>query len=270
MNVIYQFWDGNIRPSCKAGVENMKAYAEFIGAQYVFEENPQWIKSIGLDFGNYSAHFGAFKPLWNKTYREYDNILFCDTDVFAVDGIKENIFEQFNADVGICEEPFQPLQRTITLGRITTQQDNLWASTLEKAYNFTMPRTEDKLVKVYNSGMVLYSQNGAEHARTYWKKFNDYSKLIRSKPLDSFYVSDQPYLHAMIFATNMNYQIMDNKWNSYIHGTRDKYNPKRRIVDHRTSDTQFVHCQFPGADNMTADQLWKMVNLPRKEWGYEI
>ena len=68
----------------------------------------------------------------------------------------------------------------------------------------------------------------------------------------------------------MNYQIMDNKWNSYIHGTRDKYNPKRRIMDHRTSDTQFVHCQFPGADNMTADQLWKMVNLPRKEWGYEI
>jgi hypothetical protein len=270
MNVIYQFWDGNVRPSCRAGVENMKAYADFIGAEYVFEENPQWIKSIGLDFGNYSAHFGAFKPLWNKAYLKYDNILFCDTDVFAVDGIKQNIFEQFDADVGICEEPFQPPQRTITLGRITTQQDNLWASTLEKAYSFTMPRTEDKLVKVYNSGMVLYSQNGAEHARTHWKKFNDYSKLIRSKPLDSFYVSDQPYLHAMIFATNMNYQIMDNKWNSYIHGTRDKYNPKRRIMDHRTSDTQFVHCQFPGADNMTAEQLLRVVNLPREEWNYEI
>ena len=269
-NVIYQYWDGTVKPSCRAGVNNMKGYADYIGADYVFEENPQWLKSIGMDFGNYSPHYGAFKPLWNKAYRDYDNILFCDTDVFTVSNIKENIFEDFRCDIGICEEPFQPKQRQITLGRITTQQDELWARTIEKAYTCKLPRTSEGLLKVYNSGMVLYSRYGAEHARRDWKKFDDYVKLIRSKPLDSFYTCDQPFLHAMIFATGMNYQIMDNKWNSYVHGTRDKEQPKRRIVDHRTIDTNFVHCQFPGADAMTGEQLWRVVNLPREEWKYEI
>ena len=269
-NIIYQFWDGNVRPSVKAGVENMKKYAEYIGADYVFEDNPQWIKSLGLNFGNYSAHYGAFKPLWNKKYRDYDNILFCDTDIFTKDNIDENIFEQFNADIGICEEPFQPKQRTITLGRITSEQDNKWANMVKRHYNIEVPRTIDNLVKIYNTGVVLYSQAGAEHARTKWDKFQNYVNLVQKTGLDSFYTCDQPYLHTMMFATNMNIQFMDLKWNSYIHGTKDKIQPKRRIVDHRTSDTCFVHCQFPGADNMDAEQLWKMVNLPRHQWEYDL
>lgn len=269
-NIIYQYWDGNVRPSCKAGVENMKKYADYVGADYVFEENPQWIKKQGLDFGSYSPHYGAFKPLWNKKYRDYDNILFCDTDIFAVDGIESNIFEKFTGEIGICEEPFQPKQRQITLGRITTQQDELWAKTIKEAYNTDVPRTEEGLVKIYNTGVVLYTQAAAEHARNNWIKFQDYVNLIRSKPLNSFYTCDQPYLHAMMFVTNMNVQFMDLKWNSYVHGTSDKNNPKKRIIDHRTEDTCFVHCQFPGADAMTGEQLLRVVNLPREEWNYEI
>ena len=269
-NLIYQFWDGRVRPSVHAGVANMKKYAEYVGADYVFEDNPKWIKSLGMDFGNYSAHYGAFKPLWNKKYRDYDNILFCDTDIFVRDNCDENIFEQFGKDIGICEEPFQPKQRTITLGRITSELDERWASLMKKEYDADVPRTNEGLVKIYNSGVVLYSQKGAQHAREKWERFSDYVKIIRQAGLDSFYTCDQPYLHAMIFATDMNVQFMDLKWNSYVHGTRDKFQVARRIVDHRTHDTCFVHCQFPGADNMNAEQLWRITNLPRKEWEYDI
>lgn len=268
--LIYQYWDGNIKESCRAGVENMKVYADKVGADYVFEENPQWIKKSGMDFGNYSAHYGAFKPVFNKRYRDYDYYLFCDTDVFTVEHIEEDIFEGFDHHIGICEEPFQPKQRQITLGRITSEQDEKWAQVVENAYGFKVPRTDEGLVKVFNSGVVLYSREGMQWARDKWVPFKKYVELIRKSGLDSFYTCDQPYLHAMIWATRMEVQIMDNKWNSYIHGTRDKENQKKRILDWRTPESNFVHCQFPGADNLDGEQLWKIVNLPREEWGYDI
>jgi len=267
--LIYQFWDGNVRPSVHAGINNMKAYAEMVGADYVFEDNPQWIKKLGMNFGNYSAHYGAFKPLWNKKYRDYDKILFCDTDIFAVDGISDNIFEEFTGEVGICEEPFQPKQRTITLGRITSAQDDLWAKTIAEVYGTEIPRTEDGLVRIYNSGVVIYSAKGAEIARTKWDKFDNYVNEMKKRPLDSFYHCDQPYLHAMMFKHNMDVQFLDLKWNSYIHGTKDKNHPDRYIVDHRTKDTCFVHCQFPGADDMTEEQLLDVVNNEPKNWQYK-
>ena len=87
-NVIYQYWDGKVRQSVHAGVAAMKKYADYVGADYVFEDNPNWLRSkVGADFGGYSPHYGAFKPLWSKKYREYDNILFCDTDISQLMGL---------------------------------------------------------------------------------------------------------------------------------------------------------------------------------------
>lgn len=267
-NLIYQYWDGAVRNSVHAGVNAMKAYASRIGADYIFEDNPKYIHD--RRFGNYSPHYGAFKPVFESPYNEYDNVLFADTDVFPVNGLKENIFEGFDADIGICTEPFQPQQRTITLGRITSQTDEKWAQIVKAQYGIEVPRTEDRLVQVYNTGVVMYSNKGMQHAREKWVAFDDYVKLINKSGLNSFYTCDQPYLHAMIFATNMNMLEMHNGWNSYVHGTKDKINPKRRIIDHRDENTRFVHCQFPGADNMTEEQLLRVVNLPREEWNYEI
>ena len=267
--LIYQFWDGNVRPSVHAGVNSMKAYADMVGADYVFEDNPQWVKSLGMNFGNYSAHYGAFKPLWNKRYRDYDKILFCDTDIFHVDGTRDNIFEEFQGQVGLCEEVWQPKQRTITKGRITSQQDLLWADAVKETYGVDVPRTEDGLVRIYNSGVVIYSQEGAEHARTKWDNFKNYVNEMRKRPLDSFYHCDQPYLHAMIFATDMDVHFMDSKWNSFIHGTRDINHADRYIVDHRTPETVFVHGMFPGADDMNEEQLLRIINNPPTDWQYD-
>jgi len=268
--LIYQYWDGPVKPSVKAGVDAMRTYAERIGADYLFEDNPRYIRD--RRFGNYSAHYGAFKPVFEKPYRDYDFILFADTDVFPVDNLQENIFEYFDhsADIGICTEPFQPKQRQITTGRITSARDEQWARMVKDKWGTEVPRTEEGLVKVYNTGVVLYSDKGMEHARNNWASFDEYVNLVRSIGLDSFYTCDQPYLHAMMFATNMKVMEMDNNWNSYVHGTRDKIQPKRRIMDWRTPETKFVHCQFPGADNMNEEQLLKVVNLPRDQWGYDI
>ena len=268
---IYQYWDGNVRESVHAGVANMKAYADRIGADYLFEDNPQWLRTeCKLDFGGYSPHYGAFKPLFNSAWDQYDKILFVDTDVFAVDGLTDNIFDHFHSEIGICDEPFQPKQRLITKGRITSQQDERWAKMVKDVYNAEVPRTEEGLVRIFNTGMVLYSKEGRLKAQQQFEPFDKYVQAVRSTGLDSFYTCDQPYLHTMMYAKGFDVQEMDNNWNSYVHGTKDIHHEKRYIVDHRTPDTKFVHCQFPGADNMNEEQLLRVVNLPREQWNYEI
>jgi hypothetical protein len=265
-NLIYQYWDGKIRPSVHAGTIQMKLYAGMIGAHHLFEDNPNWISD--RRFGKYSAHFGALKPVFEPTFNGWDNIMFADTDVFPVDGLSESIFDDFNGEIGICTEPFQPKQRQITLGRITSITDERWALVLKKELGIELPRTGEGLLKVYNSGVVLYSKKGRLKAQKEWLSIDEYVRIIQKAGLDGFYRSDQPYIHAMMFYSNMDVQEMNNGWNSYIHGTKDKFQPQRRIVDHRDANTKFVHCQFPGADDMTANQLWTVVNRPREEWGF--
>ena len=108
-NLIYQYWDGNLTPGCQAGVDRMRQYASDIGAEYLFEHNPRFVTNLG----RFSPHYGSFKPIYDETFHKYDHVLFTDTDVFAVGGLKESVFENFNADIGICTEPFQPKQKPI-------------------------------------------------------------------------------------------------------------------------------------------------------------
>ena len=73
---IYQFWDGNVRESALAGVKNMKSYAEKIGADYKFENNPNWLKRDLKIFRKKKcfrdAFFGETKRL-KQTNREVVN-----------------------------------------------------------------------------------------------------------------------------------------------------------------------------------------------------
>jgi hypothetical protein len=266
-NLIYQYWDGNVKDSVKAGSNSMRKYAEVIGSEYMFEDNPRYVNG---KFGYYSAHYGALKPVMESQFDKYDNILFADTDVFPVDGLTQSIFDDFTGDIGICTEPFQPKQRQITLGRITSKSDAKWAKVMKNTLGIDVPRTEEGLVTVYNTGVVLYNQKARKYAQENWLPFEKYVSIVKNAGLDSFYSCDQPYIHAMMFYSDLNIQEMDNGWNSYIHGTKDKIQPNRRIVDHRDDSTKFVHCQFPGADNMNAKQLWTFVNLPRDQWDYNI
>ena len=267
MNLIYQYWDGEVKESCLAGVNAMKAYAERIGAEYIFEDNPNFLRThFHYNFGGYSPHYGAFKPIFDESFDKYDKVLFVDTDVFPVDGLEENIFEAFHGEIGICTEPEQPRIRTITRGRITSAQDEAWAKMVKDVWETEVPRNDQGLVEVFNTGMVLYSKQSRLKARKEWVDPQIYYSLVRSKRLDSFYICDQPYLHAMMFINNFDVQRMDNGWNSYIHYTRTKDKEDRYLCDWRNKSTKFVHVQFAGADNLDADTHWRIVNLPQNEW----
>lgn len=261
-NLIYQYWDGNLTSGCIAGSNNMKQYAKRIGADYVFEHNPKFVTNLG----QYSPHYGKLKPVFSNQYKDYDNVLYTDTDVFSVNGLQENIFENFNHEVGICTEPFQPQERSKNLSRISGKNDELWASIIQKQWKVNMPRTSEGLLKVYNSGVILWSQQGIQKAQQKFIPFKVYVDLITAHKLPSFYTADQNYLHSMLFVANMNFIELHNGWNNYVHYTGDSNMQPRPIHDSRTFESKFVHIQLRCADNFDADKLFRITNLPIIEW----
>lgn len=265
MNLIYQYWDGELRSGVDASRKNIAEYAARIGAEHRFDHNPRYFAST---LGNESKYYGAFRPIYDESFDEYDNVLFLDCDIFAVDNLQENIFDSFSpeAEIGMCTEPFQPKQRTISLGQITSQKDEKWAKVIKQTWDADLPRTDEDLLQVYNSGVVLYSREARIKAREKFVDFKEYINKIRSSGLINFYALDQNYLHAMIFICGMNLQEMHNGWNSYIHYTRDRENPNKRVNDSRTEETKFVHAQGAGLDRLSEGALYRVVNLPQSEW----
>jgi len=264
-NLIYQYWDGPMRSGVKASVDNMKAYAERIGAKHIFEHNPRWIKKQGMDFGKYTPHYGQFKVAFDPFFAKYDNILFVDTDVYTVNQLDVDIFEGFEADLAIAEEPKQPKMRQERIGtHISTEWDEKWNRVVKQAYGYEMPRTEEGLLKVYNSGVVLYSRKGLDKIKETFAPFKEYVNLMNSNGIPPFYGCDQPYLHCMMVSKELNWIELSTDWNEIVHyvGRGDN----RPVNDDRTNNTKFVHIQLSNADDYDADTLWRITNKPQSEW----
>lgn len=256
-NLIYQYWDGDVnRPGVRAGVKAMKRYAERIGAHYIFEENPCYARSLGYNFGSYTPHYGAFKPVFEEW--KYDKILFADTDVFPVENLTENIFDQEIGDVGVCREQWQTLNKPIN----DRETDKKWAGYVEKVLSIKVPRDSSGNVIIYNSGVVLYSSKGFKRIKETFVKFDEYVNNIRGK-FPPFYTCDQLYLHAMM--QRVDWTEMDQDWNRYVHYYPNTKDP-RPVNDTRTPSTKFVHIQLRGADDWDEQKLWRITNLPEKDW----
>ena len=263
-NLIYQYWDGPMTSGVEAGVKAMNAYADRIGVEYLFELNPKFVTNLG----KYSPHYGQFKIAFDPKFDHYDHILFADTDVFPIDNLEDSIFDRLHdADVGICTEPMQPEIRETNTGQINKANDERWADIVKKLYNANVPRDIKGRVKVYNSGVVLYNRNALNTIKTKFVKFDHYVNTIRSASLPPFYTCDQPYLHAMLFASGLNVQELNNGWNSIVHfiGPKDS-SGNRAVNDQRDYDTKFVHIQLSNADYFDSDKLWRITNLPEKDW----
>lgn len=264
--VIYQYWDGEARPGVIAGSELMKQYADAIGVDYIFELNPQFVKNIG----KYSAYYGAFKPIYDRRFYDYDYVLFADTDVIPVAGLKENIFDQFVAnpkvEIGICEEWDQPDVRLKFPGHISNANDEKWASLVEKKWGVKMPRASSGLLKVFNSGVVVYSNTGLIKASQRFTSFDEYVRMMRDAGIENYYAIDQPYLHAMLDVGRFNWMLMDYKWNSSVHYKSGTSGPNRPVDDLR-NNSNFVHVQLHGKHWFDKDKLNRIANLPVDQWG---
>lgn len=257
-DLIYQYWDGNVQPSARAGSNNMKRYADRIGVEYMFEENPRYFKNAPL------PHYGAFKPVFDKKFDKYDNILFADTDIFAVEGLEESIFDGFSGDVGMAEEPLQPGLRNSRSSGNSNKNTEKNFEDIVKGLGGTPIKNSEGYNKVYNSGVVLYSKEGRQKCRKVFMDFNKYVRIAKSRGLAGVYLTDQNYLQAMVMKTDIEFFEIDSEWNSCITWAPQS---RERVVDSRTDRTKFVHIQMRGADNLPGEQLERIANLPVEEWG---
>lgn len=260
MNAIYQYWDGNPTPECYASVAAMKEYAERIGAEHIFELDPKFASGLG----KYTPHYGQFKVVYDESFDKYDKILFTDTDVFPIENLNENIFDEIgDEDVAIAEEWNQiETRKKHTIAGINNQNDRHWASVVDNAYNITVPRAECGSPRAYNSGVVLWSKQGRKNARATFVDFKTYVHKINLSGLPAFYTCDQPYLHAMMM--KLNWKELDYKWNSSVHYTPATKDP-RPVTDLRDG-ANMVHVQLGGVSQFSADKFKRIVNLPVKDW----
>lgn len=263
-NLIYQYWLGTPGIGVQHGVENMKAYAKRIGAEYEFATNPGWAQKYCSP--KHAQYYNAFEPIWSDRFSEFDKILFVDTDVFAVDGLDESIFDQDIAEIGICDEPHKEISHLTTRSAINTAQDEKWNKVIAQRFGKEMPRNDDGNLKIFNSGVVVYTPEGREKARKNWVPFSEYINAAQSSGLNRFYSIDQNYLHAMLMIGEHDYTVMHNGWNSYVHYDGDSNTVPRAVIDTRTEETKFVHVQLRGADDRDGDWHSTVVNRPVAEW----
>ena len=281
-NIIYQCWQGYMRSGCLASKGNMEAYAARIGSDYRFDENP----NIAGKICEIPIYYEWLNVMLDEAFMEYDNVMSIDMDVFTVKNLEQSIFEEPFDEIGICTEPFQPDYRANLpdRSRICGKKDETWAAAIKDKWNVDLPRNEKNLLKVYNAGVVVFSNKGLREAKEKFIPFQEYIDFIRSVKykcanlrymlryllrlggLGSFYRLDQNYFHAMLKVANMNYTELHNGWNSYIHYAALSKTTPVFLNDSRTDETKFVHIQLPGADDYGAEKLHRITNLSQSEW----
>jgi len=270
-NLIYQVWVGDTRPGVDYSIENIKNYADRIGADYYFDHNPTYGQRMS---GVSKGYYDWMNPIFQKKYDKYDTIAVLDCDIYAPDNMNDNIFDVEIKDFGICTEPMQPKFRAINPNaRIGKNADEKWSKVVKKVWGIDLPRDEDNLLKVYNAGMVLFSKQGRIKARENFVPFKEYIQKIRQFGMDRFYWLDQNYFHSMMVGFS-DYTEIDNDWNALLHyhGTRDK-NAKgpaygREVNDPRNENTKLVHVQLSEADHYNSNVLYRIINLPQNEWKF--
>jgi lipopolysaccharide biosynthesis glycosyltransferase len=262
-NLVYQYWLGIPGVAVEHGVHNMEQYAKRIGAEYQFKRNPTWANQ----YTDIPQYYNAFEVIWNPVFEEYDNILFADTDIFAVQDLSESIFDQDIADIGVCREEHKEISRSKGEGLFTSKHDKLWNSYLKNKYKVDMPLNDNGDMKIFNSGVVVYTRKGREKARKRFVKFREYTDLMAATSLPRFYRLDQNYLHANMIIADMDITEMYNGWNTQIHYTGDAKQDPRPIFDGRDDRVaKLCHVQLRNADNQDGDWHHTIVNKPKSEW----
>tara|TARA_B110000495_G_C23028561_1_gene611801 strand:+ start:1015 stop:1839 length:825 start_codon:yes stop_codon:yes gene_type:complete len=261
-NLIYQYWQGPLKPGVQSSTKLMKAYAEKIGAEYRFDHNIQ----IASKTCNVPIYYEPANPLVDSSFDKYDNVALIDIDVFPVENLEEDLFEAHNGkDIGICTEPLQPHFRSIyNVANITSANDKRWCELLEKRWGIKYSYDKNNLPKVFNTGVMVFSKEGLRKAKAQWPSFQEYIDFVQVNQLPRFYFLYQDYASAFMHYGDIEFEEMNNGWNSYMHKLGSK--PNAKVNDTRTEETKFVHIMFRTADDWPEDALWGITNKPIKEW----
>ena len=260
--LIYQYWTGpTIEPCGQYGIECMKQYADRIGADYIFDRDPTYFNGICSE----PVAFSSFIPVFDEKYHKYDAVLTLDTDIFPVDGLDVNIFEQDLAEMNICEEVHMPKLKSQVN---TYNQQKEWSEEVERYCGITMPKNSDGLFKIYNGGLALYTQEGMIKGKERLKPIQPFIDHFRRRFSRKLFYRDQAYVHAMFCSNLLTTKELDVSWNTQIHWMPNTRGKKRPVVDIRNENTKFVHLQLTGSGSWDKQMIREAVNLPVNQWSF--
>jgi hypothetical protein len=245
MNLIYQCWEGTLPPGAEYSRTLMVEYAGRIGAEYRCDINQRYHRASFR-----SLKYDCLRPIWDQEFHRFDKVLSVDMDIYPVDGLTENIFDEPIGDLGLSEEPGQPALRAIPAHhQITAVNDEVWAS----RFDVQFPRDGHGRLKVYNGGLIMLTKQGMAALRERTWTIDRYQNHVAGLP--SFYGYDQNYIHAMAFVLGLDFTEIPVEWNRQVHRLKDG-----GTYDERTADTKFVHVQLGGADHNDAAWHHRIVN----------
>lgn len=261
-NIIYQYWQGDMKPGVKESTRLIKEYADRIGAEYRFDHNV----TIAGKVVNVPIYYEPANPLVDKSFDKYDNVALIDIDVFPVEDLSENIFDQLNGeDAGICTEPAQPFFRQVyNVAGITNANDTRWTNLLKEVWGIEYSYDKEGRPKVFNTGVVVISKTGLQKMKTTWASFQDYVNYMGVNGFPKFYRLFQDYFSAFIHKNNFTFKELPNSWNCYMHKLGS--HPNASVNDTRTEDAKLVHIMFRTADDWDPTALWQITNKPQSEW----
>lgn len=251
-DLIYQCWNGPELPAAaQFSHECFQAYAELISADYSFDHNERYT-------GKHCRYFDMLRPVLDPTFDAYRTVCVADLDVYPVDGLAESIFDEPVRDLAMAEEPDARRFRDVPIvPHITTALDERWAALFPEA---TLPRNEQGL-RVFNSGVVLFSRDGRRHIRNSMWSIGVYQRKTRHLP--GFYQWDQMFLHSQTFVHGWDFTELPVEWNRQVHNLCDTDGKLlEEVYDKRTKDTKMVHVQMRGANNWSAERIREVVNAP--------
>lgn len=265
-NIIYQYWKGPLKPGVLASTKLMKLYADRIGADYRFDHNIE----IASKVVNVPIYYEPANPIIDKSFDAYDNVALVDIDVFPVEGLSENLFDNIgDADAAICTEPKQPYYRSIyNVAGITTSNDKRWTEILKRSWGVDYSFDDKDRPLVFNTGVVVISKSGLDKIRSTWPSFQNYVDVMRNSNLPNFYALFQDYFSAFIHKSDFNFVKLDNGWNSYVHKLGSY--PHASVNDTRLPTTKLVHVMFRTADDWPEESLWTVTNKPVDEWDIPV
>ena len=268
-NIIYQYWQGDMKPGVIESTRLIKEYADKIGAEYRFDHNI----TIAGKTVNVPIYYEPANPLIDESFDEYDNVALVDIDVFPVENLEEDIFAELNGeDAGICTEPMQPTFREIyNVAGITNENDIRWTQLLKHAwgidYSYSNNGYKDR-PKVFNTGVVIISKNGLKKIKATWPSFQEYVNQTGSNGFPKFYRLFQDYFSAFIHKKGFKFKELPNSWNCYMHKLGS--HPNATINDTRPENAKLVHIMFRTADDWPAKALWEITNKPVSEWNLPV
>ena len=91
-NIILQHFNGDLRPFDELSIENIKAYANLVNADYRLITGTPFLRNVKGAQQDLTSQFHKCHML-DSEFDEYDQVLMLDIDMFAPKGMTENVFD---------------------------------------------------------------------------------------------------------------------------------------------------------------------------------